>query len=346
MNKLAKTLFLRMLNAAWVQHTNLDDATLGKPGGYNIAILHQSRSPGIMSTVFDCCTGCHAFLRQTVQAASARQLVQLRPRVKKPIYKEEQDEDDEDESSEVVEDEEWKPDSDEDDKDDDVEADDVEEEEVEEIDEGEEDDMADVTRRRRGEGTRKRKRTGTDSANQPKDSATTAKQQGKGILEVVRATSGRATCKGCNDKISNAAWRIGMQSWVGGRQVSVWQHPRCFVGLKGKGSIRVDYAPNAASKCKCTGEKFQKGELRVKLEVGATKVYLKLNAATQVLRQVFENEDIEAVVKALRDTKYKQNEGDDNGDVGALRNIAQELSVSDQIGVLSKLFNGGDVQER
>lgn len=109
-------------------------------------------------------------------------------------------------------------------------------------------------------------------------------KSGIGLLQVERASSGRASCRACKEKISKDAYRVGMQAWTSGRQVTVWQHPLCFV----RGAVRVEKVDRGSTaKCKATGVKFSKGDLRVVLQVGSTKNYYAVTALKRLLVPVY-----------------------------------------------------------
>ena len=63
-------------------------------------------------------------------------------------------------------------------------------------------------------------------------------------LELERAKSGRATCKGCAALIGKGEWRLGLPVWVGGRKVTVWQHPGCALAR----SVAVERAANGKAR--------------------------------------------------------------------------------------------------
>jgi len=91
------------------------------------------------------------------------------------------------------------------------------------------------------------------------------------LLLIQPATSGRASCKGCREKIMKGEHRVGMQIWSSGRQIMVWHHPLCFLQT----AVRVEkLVKNSRAACKYSGRsKFTTGDLRLVLEVGLTKNY-------------------------------------------------------------------------
>jgi hypothetical protein len=46
---------------------------------------------------------------------------------------------------------------------------------------------------------------------------------------VQRAKTGRANCPACNNKIPEGEWRVGVDGIAGGRLVTVWLHPICWL---------------------------------------------------------------------------------------------------------------------
>ena len=43
------------------------------------------------------------------------------------------------------------------------------------------------------------------------------------------AKTGRSKCRRCLEMLEAGALRVGMESWMVGRQVTVWQHPKCML---------------------------------------------------------------------------------------------------------------------
>jgi len=98
----------------------------------------------------------------------------------------------------------------------------------------------------------------------------TGKYHEEALLQVERAVSGRASCRGCKEKIGKGDYRVGMQAWSSGRNIVVWHHPVCFV----RDAVRLEKIDRGSSaRCKYTGDRFVKGDLRIVLQVGATKNY-------------------------------------------------------------------------
>ena len=72
------------------------------------------------------------------------------------------------------------------------------------------------------------------------------------------AKSGRSSCRKCGEKIPQGANRVGMQSWIVGRQALTWQKPVCFLE-----NLTCAIDATGRTRCKATGEVFEKGELKL-----------------------------------------------------------------------------------
>lgn len=107
------------------------------------------------------------------------------------------------------------------------------------------------------------------------------------LLEIQRAVSGRASCRGCKEKILKGEYRVGMKVWSSGRQIMVWHRPSCFL----REAVRLEKLnKNSTATCKYTGKKgFRSGDLRLVLEVGMTKnYYYAPNSIGPILSPVFQ----------------------------------------------------------
>lgn len=106
------------------------------------------------------------------------------------------------------------------------------------------------------------------------------------LLQVQPATSGRSACRACKEKIGKGQNRIGMKVWSSGRSITVWHCPLCFIDH----AVCVEKVTRGSSaRCKYTGLKFQKGDLRVILQVGLTKSYYHaLSALKPLLAPVYD----------------------------------------------------------
>merc|ERR1712039_470415 len=56
------------------------------------------------------------------------------------------------------------------------------------------------------------------------------------LLVIEPAVSGRASCRGCKEKILKGEYRVGMKIWSSGRQIMTWHRPNCFL----RHSVRVE----------------------------------------------------------------------------------------------------------
>ena len=72
-----------------------------------------------------------------------------------------------------------------------------------------------------------------------------------------------------------------MKAWIVGRNAMTWQHPRCFCM-----QITCDYDASGRSKCKLTGQKFEKGELKMGTRSHTATNWYKRRAFGDVLRLV------------------------------------------------------------
>jgi hypothetical protein len=109
-----------------------------------------------------------------------------------------------------------------------------------------------------------------ESKSEGSPSAAGAKSEA-GLLQVAVASSGRSACRGCKEKIAKECQRVGVQVWSSGRLLMVWHHPLCFV----RGAVRVETVDKgSAARCKSTGVKFAKGDVRGVIQVGSSKIFL------------------------------------------------------------------------
>merc|ERR1712087_1081244 len=96
------------------------------------------------------------------------------------------------------------------------------------------------------------------------------------LLQVQCAITGRATCRGCKEKICKGEYRVGMKIWSSGRTIVVWHHLLCFV----ENVVSFEKVNKiTTARCKYTGAKFVKGDKRIVLQAGLTKSYYHALAA-------------------------------------------------------------------
>lgn len=99
------------------------------------------------------------------------------------------------------------------------------------------------------------------------------------VVEV--AKTGRSKCRCCMEPIAEGVARVGMQSWMVGRQVVVWQHPACFLS-----QISASEEASGRGKCKQTKRPFAAGERKLTLAAHTTTAHVKLEAAGALLAPV------------------------------------------------------------
>ena len=105
--------------------------------------------------------------------------------------------------------------------------------------------------------------------------------EGKCIV-VEEAKTGRSKCRKCLEALPAGAVRVGMESWIVGRNVMTWQHPDCFLS-----GLEITLDSTGRSKCKQTKEKFLAGERRLSASAHTTTNNFKLSVAAALLRPVF-----------------------------------------------------------
>ena len=98
---------------------------------------------------------------------------------------------------------------------------------------------------------------------------------------VEAAKTGRSKCRGCMEPIDQGELRVGMQSWMVGRQVVVWQHPKCFLS-----QVAAATQAGGKRKCKATKQTFSVGERSIALTAHTTTNHVKLAAAGELLAPV------------------------------------------------------------
>ena len=96
------------------------------------------------------------------------------------------------------------------------------------------------------------------------------------------AKTGRSKCRGCMEALEQGEMRVGMESWMVGRAVTVWQHPRCFAD-----NVVVTVESSGRGKCKQTKVAFTKGEAKLSCTAHSTTAHFKPAAVAAQIRQVF-----------------------------------------------------------
>mmetsp|Transcript_18435 Transcript_18435/g.47259 ORF Transcript_18435/g.47259 Transcript_18435/m.47259 type:complete len:225 (+) Transcript_18435:32-706(+) len=100
-------------------------------------------------------------------------------------------------------------------------------------------------------------------------------------LFVKEAKSARSTCRTCGEFIPRGGKRVGMRVYAGGRTVTVWCHPRCWLD-----SCEIGYADSNRGKCFAAREKICKGDLRLRFAVGCHQAYWSAKEAVREVRDV------------------------------------------------------------
>ena len=98
---------------------------------------------------------------------------------------------------------------------------------------------------------------------------------------IEKAKTGRSKCRRCMEMLNAGELRVGMESWMVGRQVVVWQHPACFLQ-----SVEVAEEATGRGRCKQTKEQFVKGENKLGFSAHTTTSYTKLEAGGECLGRV------------------------------------------------------------
>ena len=75
--------------------------------------------------------------------------------------------------------------------------------------------------------------------------------------------------------------RVGMKAWIVGRNAMTWQHPLCFCK-----QMTCAYDSSGRSKCKLTGEKFDKGELKLGTRSHTASNWYKASAFSSIVRLI------------------------------------------------------------
>merc|ERR1740130_2302055 len=101
------------------------------------------------------------------------------------------------------------------------------------------------------------------------------------VIVIEAAKTGRSKCRRCMDQLVKGEMRVGMESWMVGRAVLVWHHPRCFIE-----GVAVVTDPSGRGKCKQTKAPFAVGEHKITCTVHTTTSHLKLRAAAPQLQAV------------------------------------------------------------
>lgn len=107
-------------------------------------------------------------------------------------------------------------------------------------------------------------------------------------IVVEGAKTGRSKCRRCLEPLQMGVTRVGMESWMVGRQVIVWQHPTCFFE-----GVHISTETSGRGKCKQSKLPFTTGELRLSVTAHTTTNHFKLAAGATLLRPVVAAAEVE-----------------------------------------------------
>ena len=101
------------------------------------------------------------------------------------------------------------------------------------------------------------------------------------FLTIENAKTGRSSCRCCREKIEKGTPRIGMLSWIVGRNAMTWQHPSCFLSR-----ICVAIASNGKSTCKASKQKIPTGQVKIGLRSHSTTAWVGLPILPMLMHPV------------------------------------------------------------
>lgn len=102
----------------------------------------------------------------------------------------------------------------------------------------------------------------------------------KTLLTVEHAKTGRAKCRLCRESILKDAPRIGLMTWICGRNCVTWQHPQCFMS---RVSVGIG---NNKTKCKVTGEPIESFQVKFGCRSHSTTSWISMEALPNVMLPV------------------------------------------------------------
>lgn len=114
-----------------------------------------------------------------------------------------------------------------------------------------------------------------------------SEQSARHEIVVEQAKTGKSRCKTCNEPILQGTWRCGMQCYSGGHLSMFWAHASCFLA-----KMSVEYSPAKRGRCYGSGEPFEKGDLRVSLEIGGQRKWFRPGAAARYTAQLLGKDGI------------------------------------------------------
>ena len=139
-------------------------------------------------------------------------------------------------------------------------------------------------------------------------------------ITVEAAKTSRSKCRGCMEPIEASSLRCGMESWMVGRQVTVWQHPKCLLN-----GLSVTVEASGRTKCKQSKQAFEVGERRLSATAHTTTAHIKLSAAPALLRPVY------AAVPANERPAPSQIAGFDQLDTDERAALEAALAAADEL---------------
>jgi hypothetical protein len=158
----------------------------------------------------------------------------------------------------------------------------------------EDSDHAEVESDRQGTVGRKRRARGASGTEIPlpkkarsrtkgesTSASTTAEKSELGGIICEAAKTSRSTCRKCGEGIEQGTQRVGMKSWIVGRQALTWQCPVCFLG-----NLTCANDASGRSRCKLTDEPFARGEFKIGARSHTATSFFKPAAAAAVLAAV------------------------------------------------------------
>ena len=101
-------------------------------------------------------------------------------------------------------------------------------------------------------------------------------------ITIEAAKTGRSKCRGCMTALEQGEMRVGMESWMVGRAITVWQRPSCFAER-----VVVTVESSGRGKCKQTKVGFAVGEAKLSCTAHTTTAHFKPAAVAAQIRQVF-----------------------------------------------------------
>lgn len=137
---------------------------------------------------------------------------------------------------------------------------------------------------RRTNKLQKKKEIATAADTKAADSMTEKNLAGDDGLTLELAKTGRSTCRKCMNKIDKGEPRVGMLSWIVGRNALTWQHPSCC--LQNLNCVYEKSNMKKKGKCKLSGLSFQQGDLKIGIRSHTATSYYHMNSIGSVLQRI------------------------------------------------------------